>query len=57
MLIKCTQYFLAIRNRPDRSAIKEEWIVAAIVAPVIAETQSDGRTVQNAFFDRGFREE
>jgi hypothetical protein len=43
VLTKCTQYFLSIRNRPDRAAIREEWITAAIAAPVIAETQSDGR--------------
>jgi hypothetical protein len=25
-LLKCTQYFLFTRERPDRTAIKEEWI-------------------------------
>ena len=54
VLIKCTQYFLAVRNRPDRAAIKVEWIAAAIVNPLFAETQKDGRV---SHFDRGFREE
>ena len=43
MLIKCTQYFLSVRNRPDRAAIKVEWIARAIAQPLFAETQQDGR--------------
>lgn len=43
MLIKCTQYFLSIRERPDRAAIRVKWIAAAIANPLSAETQKDGR--------------
>jgi hypothetical protein len=41
--MKCTEYFLYTRERPDRVGIKEEWIEAAITSPVRRETQSDGR--------------
>lgn len=53
---KCTEYFLSIRDRPDRAAIRVEWIATAIAKPLCAETQKDGETVHNALFDRGFRE-
>lgn len=42
-MLKCTQYFLFTRNRPDRSAIMEEWIADAIANPLRREKQSDGR--------------
>jgi hypothetical protein len=41
--MKCTQYFLFIKSRPDRAVIKEEWILDAIMKPVKTEVQSDGR--------------
>ena len=41
--MKCTQYFLHVRQRPDRSRIKEEWIRDAIARPASEETQPDGR--------------
>jgi hypothetical protein len=41
--MKCTQYFLFIRQRPDRAIIKEEWILDTIKQPVKTEVQSDGR--------------
>ncbi len=41
--MKCTQYFLFIRQRPDRAIIKEEWILDTINKPVKIEVQSDGR--------------
>jgi hypothetical protein len=41
--MKCTQYFLFIRQRPDRAIIKEEWILDAIKKPVKTEVQTDGR--------------
>ena len=77
--VKCTQYFLAIRLRPDRAGILDEWIQRAIDAPVREAVQvdrrirrwvaipemggrylrvvllEDGKTVHNAFFDRGFK--
>ena len=41
--MKCTQYFLYTRTRPDRSIIKEEWIEQAIHSPCKTVIQSDGR--------------
>jgi hypothetical protein len=76
--VKTTKYFNAIRTRPDRARIRDEWIERAIQAPVRETVQVDGRirrwvevpeeegrylrvvllpdgkTVHNAFFDRGF---
>jgi hypothetical protein len=42
-LIRCTRYFLFTRERPDRAAIREEWIAAAITSPTRIERQNDGR--------------
>lgn len=42
-MLKCTQYFLFTRQRPDRTAIKEEWIPAAVAEPLSREEQADGR--------------
>lgn len=41
--MKCTQYFLYTRKRPDRARIKDEWIKLAIENPVHTEIQSDNR--------------
>jgi hypothetical protein len=41
--MKCTQYFSFIRQRPDRTVIKDEWILDTIKKPVKTEVQSDGR--------------
>ena len=41
--MKVTRYFAAIRNRPDRAVIREEWIEHAIRAPFREEVQADGR--------------
>jgi hypothetical protein len=41
--MKCTQYFLYTRNRPDRRGIKEQWIQDAIDNPVRVEIQTDER--------------
>ncbi|MEK6713105.1 MAG: hypothetical protein AABY41_02790 [Nitrospirota bacterium] len=41
--MKCTQYFLFVRQRPDRAIIKEEWIFGAINNPLKTEIQSDRR--------------
>lgn len=41
--MKCTQYFLYTKLRPDRIKIKEEWILRAINEPIKTEIQSDGR--------------
>lgn len=76
--MKVTHYFEAVRQRPDRALIRDEWIARAIGAPIRQVVQADGRirrwcqvpemdnrnlrvillsdgeTVHNAFFDRGF---
>jgi len=41
--MKCTQYFLFIKQRPDRASIKDEWILDTIKNPMKTEVQSDGR--------------
>ena len=76
--MKFTAYFDAVRKRPDRAVIRDEWIERAIRKPIREYVQADGRirrwvdvpemkgrhlgvvllsdgeTVHNAFFDRGF---
>ena len=41
--MKFTQYFLHMRQRPDRAKIKMEWIEEVIKNPDNTEIQSDGR--------------
>jgi hypothetical protein len=41
--MKCTQYFLAMQTRPDRSIIRTEWVERAIQKPVKEVIQKDGR--------------
>jgi hypothetical protein len=41
--VKTTRYFQHIRQRPDRAAIPEEWIMRVIEHPERTEVQSDGR--------------
>ena len=41
--MKCTQYFLETRKRPNRRAILNEWILRAIDTPIREERQHDGR--------------
>ena len=41
--MKATAYFSAIRQRADRSGIRDEWIVRAIHVPLREEIQADGR--------------
>ena len=77
--MKVTAYFAAMRIRPDRRAIREEWIARVVGGPAREQLQADGRirrwapiaeadgrylrvvllsdgvTVHNAFFDRGFK--
>jgi hypothetical protein len=38
-----TEYFQHTRQRPDRAAIRDEWIEQVIASPDHEETQSDGR--------------
>ena len=41
--MKTTRYFDALRTRPDRVAIRGEWIERAIHTPVKEKVQADGR--------------
>ncbi|MBI1746533.1 MAG: hypothetical protein HYR55_08085 [Acidobacteria bacterium] len=41
--MKYTQYFLFVKQRPDRAIIKEEWIIETINNPLRVHRQSDGR--------------
>ena len=41
--MKVTRYFEAIRQRPDRAIIRDEWIERAIRAPIRETVQSHGR--------------
>jgi hypothetical protein len=41
--VKFTQYFLFMRQRPDRASIKLEWIQRVIDHPEREEVQADGR--------------
>ena len=41
--MKCTQYFRAIRRRPDRTVIRDEWIQRVIDYPIKEAIQKDGR--------------
>jgi len=41
--MKTTAYFDAIRRRPDRSIVQNEWIERAIRVPVREIHQADGR--------------
>jgi hypothetical protein len=41
--MKVTRYFEALRSRPDRAVIRDEWIERAIRSPVKETVQADGR--------------
>ena len=41
--MKSTHYFQAMRTRPDRVMIRDEWIERAIHQPVKEIVQADGR--------------
>ncbi|QHJ00756.1 hypothetical protein GT347_23880 [Xylophilus rhododendri] len=41
--MKCSQYFLSTRQRPDRQAIALEWIEEVVDHPEHRLHQSDGR--------------
>jgi hypothetical protein len=41
--MKTTEYFDTIRSRPDRAAIKEEWIVRVVAHAEYERRQADGR--------------
>ena len=41
--MKFTQYFLTMRQRPDRAPIKLEWIEQTVRHPEHEQVQQDGR--------------
>jgi hypothetical protein len=41
--VKFTAYFEAVRQRPDRAIIRDEWIRHVISNPVREQIQADGR--------------
>lgn len=41
--VKFTQYFLAMRERPDRAMIRLEWIELVVQHPEKEAVQQDGR--------------
>lgn len=41
--MKVTAYFAALRSRPDRAIIRDEWIERAMSAPIGERVQADGR--------------
>jgi hypothetical protein len=41
--MKFMQYFAVMRQRPDRSFIKDEWIMYAMQHPLREAIQADGR--------------
>jgi len=41
--MRFTDYFLTTRTRPDRAAIRDEWLRRAIEHPIREVVQSDGR--------------
>jgi hypothetical protein len=40
--VKITKYFEAIRSRPDRAIIQDEWILRVIGSPEREDVQADG---------------
>lgn len=41
--MKVTAYFAAVRARPDRVVVRDEWIERAIASPIREYVQADGR--------------
>ena len=41
--MRFTAYFEAMRRRPDRAPIRDEWIERAVQSPVREYVQADGR--------------
>jgi hypothetical protein len=41
--MKTTSYFDEVRQRPDRAAIRDEWIERVIASPLREAVQADGR--------------
>jgi hypothetical protein len=43
MPLQSTRYFDAMRERPDRCGILDEWILSVIRHPIREQVQEDGR--------------
>ncbi len=41
--VRFTEYFVEVRQRPDRAIIRDEWIEAAIRSPLRQQIQRNGR--------------
>ena len=41
--VKTTAYFREMRKRPDRAAIRDEWIMETVRNPLVERIQDDGR--------------
>ncbi|HED19844.1 MAG TPA: hypothetical protein ENI74_10150 [Gammaproteobacteria bacterium] len=41
--MKVTKYFESLKSRPDRAAIKDEWILRVVEFPEREYIQADGR--------------
>jgi hypothetical protein len=41
--VKITKYFEAIRSRPDRAIIQDEWILRVVASPEREYVQAEGR--------------
>lgn len=41
--MKTTAYFEAVRKRPDRAVILDDWIERAMSSPIREQIQADGR--------------
>lgn len=41
--MKTTAYFQAMRVRPDRAVVQDEWIARALREPIREHIQADGR--------------
>jgi hypothetical protein len=49
--VKVTKYFEAIRSRPDRAIIQDEWILRVIASSERETVQADGRVRRWARID------
>ena len=50
--MKCTEYFLYTRQRPDRTSIRDEWIEYVITHYEHEEIQGDQRIRRWAFIEQ-----
>ncbi len=53
--MKCTNYFLFVRQRSDRIIIKDDWILDTIKEPIKTMVQTDGRVRKWKFIEEAGR--